>query len=543
MMSRSTQAATARSRPTAPPAVAALPTEALLIVDDEAGMRDYLQRTLEPHFLRVETAADAASARRLLRASYFDLLITDIRLPGPLTGAALVRETWEHINADLDVIFITGYADAFDEIEALKNTNADVLRKPFHPEQLLALIERTRQRRHDRHEQFVLRRQLEQRPPAKQLVGESEPLRDIMRTIRQLAPMPTTVLIKGETGTGKELVARALHDLSGRRGAYVPVNCGAISPELIEGELFGHLKGAFTGAHQARNGLFSHADGGTLFLDEIGEMPLGMQAKLLRVLEERHYRPVGGSQEIPVDTRVIAATNRDLAAEVLAGRFRKDLYYRINVVDLRLPPLRERKTDIPRLAEYFLAILSAELGVPAPALTPWDLQQMQAYDWPGNCRELRNVIERSLLLGRPPAHYLVRPVPTPPADLTRTQGQHMPTALDASAGADGVDRCERCEYRPGRDDPAVGTAPVTTVEPPPLEAAQNQSLEHIQRSHILNALACAGGNKTLAARSLGVSRKTVERKLKEWERQARANTASVGYAGGQSGCRGDRGGD
>ncbi len=288
--------------------------------------------------------------------------------------------------------------------------------------------------------------------------------------------MPSTVLIKGETGTGKELVARALHDLSGRQGSYVPVNCGAISPDLIEGELFGHLKGAFTGAHQARNGLFCHADGGTLFLDEIGEMPLGLQAKLLRVLEERRFRPVGGSQEIPVNARVIAATNRDLAAEVLAGRFRKDLYYRINVIDLKLPPLRERKGDIPRMAAYFLEGLAAELGLPNPGLSAWDREQLISYDWPGNCRELRNVIERSLLLGRPVSHYLALP-----------DRDNMETDDEVSS--------------------------------------QSQSLEKIQRSHIMNALVAAGGNKTLAAQTLGVSRKTIERKLKEWGDPCRTSVA------------------
>ncbi len=300
-------------------------------------------------------------------------------------------------------------------------------------------------------------------------IGESETVRDVWRTINRIASTPSTVLIVGETGTGKELVARALHELSGRGGDYVPVNCGAISADLIEGEFFGHLKGAFTGAHQTRNGLFRHADGGTFFLDEIGEMPLALQAKLLRVLEERSYRPVGGNQEIPVTARVVAATNRDLAAEVRAGRFREDLYYRINVVELRLPPLRERKGDIPPLTRYFLDALSAELGVPAPELTPWDLEQLVGYDWPGNIRELRNVIERSLLLGKPPSCYLAE---------TRT-----------------------------RETPGHPTS------------AEHQSLEYVQRAHILNALLAADGNKTVAARKLGVSRKTVERKLKEWSAQ------------------------
>ncbi|RKT46350.1 sigma-54-dependent transcriptional regulator [Thiocapsa rosea] len=446
--------------------------EAILVLDDEPGMRTFIARTLSSKFARVETAADAEEARALAKDTRFDLMIADIRLPGAVSGLELARELRDRYQVDLDVIFITGYSDVYDEIDALRDTSADVLRKPFHAEQLLAVIKRAQDRRQATREQFLRNREFEQRPSAKRIVGESASLKDIWRTIHRIAPMPSTVLIKGETGTGKELVARALHDLSGRRGSYVPVNCGAISADLIEGELFGHLKGAFTGAHQARNGLFSHADGGTLFLDEIGEMPLALQAKLLRVLEERRYRPVGGSQEIPVNARVITATNRDLAAEVLAGRFRKDLYYRINVVDLRLPPLRERKGDIEHLARYFLQVLSAELGVPTPELTAWDLQQLTRYDWPGNCRELRNVIERSLLLGSPVAQYV----------------------------------WESTAHTP---EESASVAPTS-------------SLEAVQRSHIMNALCVAGGNKTVAARALGVSRKTVERKLKEWSDEASA---------------------
>ena len=442
--------------------------DSILIVEDEPDMLSFLERSLSSRSFQVETATNAETARRLARERHYDLMIVDIRLPGAISGLVLAREIRDRYQFDLDVIFITGYADVYDEVDALRDASADILRKPFLSDQLLALIQRAQARRRAAREQALVQREQAQRPTAKRIVGESDSLKDIWRTINRLAPMPSTVLIKGETGTGKELVARALHDLSGRRGSYVPVNCGAISADLIEGELFGHLRGSFTGAHQSRNGLFSHADGGTLFLDEIGEMPLPLQAKLLRVLEERRYRPVGGNQEIPVNARVIAATNRDLAAEVLAGRFRKDLYYRINVVDIRLPPLRERKDDIPFLTGYFLNVLATELGVPKADLSPWDLEQLMSYDWPGNCRELRNVIERSLLLGRPVAHLL------------------CPTSVAAPASAD--------------REPGTATG----------------SLKRLQRTHMLSALAAAGGNRTVAARALGVSRKTVERKLKEW---------------------------
>ena len=438
--------------------------EAILIVDDQPTMRGFLEGALSQEFARVCSASDADEARALAQHSRFDVLIANIHLPGPTSGLELARELRNLGYVDMNVIFYTGDSDLNSAIVALQDDAADLLRKPFHIEHLLAVVKRARDRRRAERENFLLQRETDQRPAVERMVGESEPIKEVWRIINRIAPMSSTVLIKGETGTGKELAARALHDLSGRRGSYVPVNCAAISADLIEGELFGHLKGAFTGAHQVRQGLFSHADGGTLFLDEIGEMPLGMQAKLLRVLEQRSYRPVGGNHEIPTNARVITATNRDLAAEVLAGRFRKDLYYRINVIGLHLPPLRERKSDIARLTRLYLHILSIEVGVPTPELDPCDLDHLLRYDWPGNIRELRNVIERSLLLGKPLSHFL-----------------------------------------------AINDPPAKPSEP---LSQSPQSLEHLELSHILKALRDANGNKTAAARTLGVSRKTVERKLK-----------------------------
>ncbi|MGB0128166.1 MAG: sigma-54 dependent transcriptional regulator, partial [Rhodocyclaceae bacterium] len=439
---------------------------AILVVDDEPRTRGFLEQTLRAHFAHVCCAGSAAEARSLVLRHRFDFLVTDVQLPGPTSGLALARELRDQGYLDIEVIFVTANAEFETAIGAFQGDTVDLLKKPFHIEQLLAIIKRAQERRRAERETYLLQRERDLRAITERMVGESEQIKEVWRIIRRIAAVPSTVLIKGETGTGKELVARALHDLSGRTGSYVPVNCGAISPDLIEGELFGHLKGAFTGAHQARQGLFSHADGGTLFLDEVGELPLGMQAKLLRVLEGRSYRPVGGNREIPVNTRVLAATNRDLAAEVLAGRFRKDLYYRINVIDVHLPALRERKSDIPLLASFFLKALSRELGLPAPVLDSWDVERMQRYGWPGNVRELRNVIERSLLLGKPPSHYLAP--------------------------------CDPC---PELDE----------------DAPENPlSLENVEKSHIMAALRAASGNKTVAARTLGVSRKTVERKLKEW---------------------------
>jgi len=438
--------------------------EAILIVDNDPALRSLLESGLRHDFSRVYSVSNAGEARALAQHFRFDILIADIHLAGETTGLELARELRDIGYFDMEVVFISGNGDLNGAVAALQDDAANLLRKPFPIEQLLAVIKRARHHRRLERENYLLHRG--QLPAVERLVGKSEPVKEMWRIINRIAPMPSTVLITGETGTGKELVSRALHDLSGRRGSYVPVNCGAISPELMEGELFGHLKGAFTGAHQAREGLFSHADGGTLLLDEIGEMPLGMQAKLLRVLETRSYRPVGGNREISVNARVIAATNRHLPDEVSAGRFRKDLFYRLNIVELRLPPLRERRSDIPRLARFFMNIFSAELGVPTQELPASDLEQLMRYDWPGNIRELRNVIERSLLLGTPPSNYV--------------------SEMDPSEA----------------DDEAITSNP--------------SSLDHVERSHILNALRAADGNKTEAARILGVSRKTVGRKLKEW---------------------------
>jgi DNA-binding NtrC family response regulator len=286
--------------------------------------------------------------------------------------------------------------------------------------------------------------------------------------IKRIAPMPSTVLIEGESGTGKELAARAIHELSGRADSFVPVNCGAMSPELMESELFGHVKGSFTGAHQAREGLFSYANGGTLFLDEIGEMPMPMQTHLLRVMEERTIRPVGSNREIPVNVRVIAATNRDLKAEVQKGNFREDLYYRLNVVSIRMPTLRERLDDLHALARHFAITLAAEMGLTPPPCSEAEIEVMKAYSWPGNVRELKNVIERCLLLNSTPSQCLAGPT----------------TGLSQAVIEEGSD--------------------------------DNVLLEAVEKRHILKILAMEEGNKSAAARRLGVSRKTLERKVQAW---------------------------
>ncbi|MEJ2692283.1 MAG: sigma-54 dependent transcriptional regulator, partial [Candidatus Thiodiazotropha sp.] len=354
----------------------------VLIVDDEPGIRNFLQRGLAKYFGLVETAEDVVTAERLRQHCHFDLIITDIRLPGETGGVEWVKELREQ-GGNAGVIFMTAHADLETAIDALRAGAEDFIMKPFRMEQMMSAVERYLERQKIERENFVLRRQVDLLIDNTGVVGECDLMRSLCDVITRVAPMPSTVLLEGESGTGKELVARAIHKLSTRSGSFVAVNCGAMSAELLESELFGHIKGAFTGAHQSREGLFSYAEGGTLFLDEIGEMPLLMQAHLLRALEERTIRPVGSNREYQIDVRIIAATNRRLQDEVKKGRFREDLFYRLNVLSLQIPALRERPEDIPLLTDHFMRQLSNELGVESRRLDEAELSRLLSYDWPG----------------------------------------------------------------------------------------------------------------------------------------------------------------
>jgi DNA-binding NtrC family response regulator len=446
----------------------------ILVVDDEAGIRNFLQRILAREYGLVETADSAETAEELRQRYQFDLLIVDVRLTGR-SGLEWIRELRAQ-GVDTDVIFITAYADLNATIDALRSGASDFILKPFRQEQMLTAVEHCFERRLLRRENVALRRQVnnftDRLYGRAGIQGESAAMKALCEVIERAAPTPSSVLIEGETGTGKELVANAVHRLSGRRGAFVPVNCVAISPELFESELFGHAKGAFTGAHQSREGLITSAAGGTLFLDEISEMPLSMQAKLLRVLENRQVRPVGSNRELAVDIRLVAATNRSLQAAVRQGGFREDLFYRLNVVNVRVPALRERVEDIPGLAAFFSEKLAVELGVRPYGFSKEDMARLKTYGWPGNVRELKNLVERALLLGRFPWEAF-----------SDTTG-----APDAGAGRD----------------------PLASV------SAVGLTLEELEREHMLRVLEASGGNKSQAARQLGISRKTMERKLRSW---------------------------
>ncbi|MBL8351416.1 MAG: sigma-54-dependent Fis family transcriptional regulator [Burkholderiaceae bacterium] len=448
------------------------PMAAVLVVDDEPGMRNFLVKTLASRVGQVFSAETAEAADELLRRHRFDLLVLDIALPGR-SGIDWLKELRERGFAG-EVVLITAFADLDTAIEALRAGASDFILKPFRVTQILNALRQGLERALLQRENWVLRRTLSQRTPAADgLVGDSIAIKGLQAALQRVAAVDSTVLLSGESGTGKELAALALHRHSARTaGPFVPVNCASMSPELIDGELFGQATPG-SGQRRSRDGLFVYAQGGTLFLDEIGELPLAQQASLLRVLEERRIRPVGSEQEIPVDVRIVAATNPRLADEVAAGRFRNDLYYRLQVVEINLPPLRAHKEDIAALVAHFIDTLAPRLGVPAIEVSADELRYLQQYDWPGNVRELRNLIERSLILG----------------------------ALNVSALYQGLARQEGGPVQ--RPAMAAGW-PATT------------DLHTLEKQHILAVLGQVGGDKTRAAQLLGISRRTLERRVAEW---------------------------
>ncbi|MEZ5476428.1 MAG: sigma-54 dependent transcriptional regulator [Thiolinea sp.] len=438
--------------------------KSVLIVDSESETLSFFQQKLRNRFDLIEATGNTVTAGALLERCHFDLIVADNQLPDR-AAITWIKELRAQGNP-VPVMFISARTCLETVIEALRVGVVDFILKPFQPEQVFLAIDRCLEAQQLRRENRVLRRELDQQQAIGGIIGECEAVHSLCQIIRHVAPMPSTVLIEGESGTGKELAARAIHELSRRRGHFVSINCGAMSAELLESELFGHVKGAFTGAHQAREGLFAYADGGTVLLDEIGEMPPGLQVHLLRVLEEQRIRPVGSNQEAPINVRILAATNRDLVQAVSTGQFRQDLFYRLNVLSLRLPPLRERGRDLALLVEHFSNRLASELGVPPLMMDQAEIRQLQAYPWPGNVRELKNVVERALLLGTAPSQCL-----------TGTRGATQPA-----------------------------------VE----EEESSLLLEAVEKRHILKVLELEHGNKSAAARQLGISRKTLERKLNAW---------------------------
>jgi two-component system response regulator PilR (NtrC family) len=439
----------------------------VLIVDDEPDIRELVQLTLERMNVSASAAANLAEGRALLAREAYQLCLTDMRLPDG-DGIELVEHVREH-HPDLPVAVFTAHGSMEAAVRALKAGAFDFVSKPVNLDILRKLI----------HTALELNlNPVEDRRTRKTLLGESEPMQRIRSLIAKVSRSQAPVYISGESGTGKELVARLIHDKGPRRDrAFVPVNCGAIPSELMESEFFGHKKGSFTGATADKQGLFQAADGGTLFLDEVAELPLHMQVKLLRAIQEKAVRPVGAQSEVPVDVRILSATHKDLAELVDQGKFRQDLYYRINVIQLRVPPLRERREDIPMLAEHVFGRLCGDLPeADRPQLRPDALHALRSYSFPGNVRELENILERALALCE---NNVVRE-----ADL------QLPAAS------------------------ALATEAATTTSAPDDFGLDNY-LGDVERSMIEKALQQTRYNKTAAAKVLGISFRALRYKLKK----------------------------
>jgi two-component system NtrC family response regulator len=442
----------------------------VLVVDDEPAQRELVSGCLVKRGFDVTTAGDGASAVARVRHEPIDLVLTDQRMPG-MSGLE-VLDAVRAINPEIAVIVVTAYGTIDDAVSAIKRGAVDYLTKPLNLDELLHRLEQARDRRRLVRENRELREALAERHRVDGVIGESGPMQEVLSVVRRVAPSDATVLIRGESGTGKELIARAIHHASPRAaGPLVSVNCAALPETLLESELFGHEKGAFTGAATTRHGRFELAHGGTLFLDEIGDLPLHLQVKLLRVLQEREIERLGSSRPIRIDVRLVAATHRDLEALVRERRFRDDLYYRINVVTVALPPLRERRPDIPRLLEHFIARYAERHGKRVTGVTREARDALLRYDYPGNVRELENLVERGVVLTRDDVIGL--------ADL--------PLAVPAS---DGVPADER--------------------------ATLTAAVEGLERRMIRDALAEADGVQTKAAETLGISERVLRYKLRKY---------------------------
>ncbi len=373
-----------------------MPPVNLLIVDDEASLRDFLSIVFEEEGWHVDTAATLGEAHAAIQRREPDVVLCDLMLPDG-SGIDLVREV-KTLTPSMVFVMITAHTSTRSAVEALKAGAVDYIAKPFDIEELKIVVRKAVERKELEDENLHLRTALEERFTFANILGKSAKMQEIFSIVQRIAKTMSTVLISGESGTGKELIARAIHYNSDRRGKFVSINCGALPETLLESELFGHERGAFTGAVRDKRGLFHEADRGTIFLDEIGETSTAMQIKLLRVLQDRQVRKVGSNVEAAVDVRVIAATNRDLTESIREGSFREDLFYRINVIPITLPPLRHRREDIPLLVEHFIEKFCTRMGVPRKRISSDAMRAIEKYHWPGNVRELENVVERMIAL-------------------------------------------------------------------------------------------------------------------------------------------------
>jgi len=446
----------------------------VMVVDDDHAHRTMLKTLLGGWGYNITEADDGSTAIEKVKQQPFDLALMDIRMLKVSGIEAL--EKIKAINPAIPVIIMTAYSSVETAVEALKKGAYDYMTKPIDFDKLKLTMERAMEHVRLKEENLLLKKSLGQHFDRQHIIGQSPKMVALLETVAQVAPSEATVLITGESGTGKGLIAGATHFNSPRKeGPFVKINCAAITETLLESELFGHEKGAFTGADRRKEGCFMQADGGSLFLDEVSEMSLGMQVKLLQVLQEREIKRVGGETVLPVDVRVVVATNRDLQARIQEGLFREDLYYRLNVVSLEIPPLRHRREDIPLLAQHFLELLAAKNRKEIKGFTPQAMDSLLRYDWPGNVRELMNAVERGVVLTR--SEYLDNEV-----------FHILPDAEEASS------------------------ASFTTAA----GFSADISLDQVEKAAILKTMEAVGGNKSEAARRLGITRKTLHKKLKHY---------------------------
>ena len=484
-------------------------SKCVLIADDEINIRRVLEAILRRDGYDVVTAANGNEALAGMRRGV-NTVFTDLKMPG-LDGMGLLKRLSAEY-PDVPVIMITAHGSVESAVEAVKLGAFDYVEKPFDQEQIRQIVAKAMRthmlsRRDARPEETASRGRF-------RLVGESAAIRQVYQVVEKVADTPSTVLITGESGTGKELVARALHDNSSRRaGPFIKINCAAIPKTLMESELFGYEKGAFTGAVGSKPGRFELAHGGSLFLDEIGEIPVEMQVKLLRVLQESEFERVGGIKTIKVDVRLITATNRDLAAEIITGGFRDDLYYRLNVVPIHLPPLRERREDIPLLVDHFLARFNERLKKQIAGAAPEALERLVSHQWPGNIRELENVIERTILFCDD-AHINLADLP---GELGGTPNQAMspPTASTEDRPITAANSSGNLPLVPNPTASPPTTLPPVGEEVGSLKEAVRAETERVERELIQRALDETAGNVTQAARKLQISRKSLQTKMKE----------------------------
>ncbi len=450
--------------------------ERLLIVDDEKSMREFLEIMLKYDGYDVRAAGSGEEAFEIFCEAEPDLVLTDVKMPG-MSGLDLIRKI-RSLDSAAPIIAITAYASAQDAIRAVREGAYDYISKPFQIEDLRAVIRNALEARRLRMDNFKLREQSDKPYQFGEIIGKSPEMAEVFDMIQRVAPSKASVLIIGESGTGKELVAKAIHNRSPRSTRpFIPVNCTAIPETLLESELFGHVKGAFTGAVSHKRGLVEIAHSGTLFFDEVGEIPLSIQAKLLRFLQEREFRKVGGNEDMSVDVRVIAATNRNLEREIAESRFREDLYYRLNVIRIKLPPLRDRDEDIPLLVNHFLARFAKEQDKEITRVSSLAMRVLCNYSYPGNVRELENTIERCVTLERS----------------DQLTAEHLPSRFsqeDAEAG--------------------IGSE---QVDIPPDGIDLNRATEEMERKLISRALQITGGNRSRAARLLGITQRSLRYRL------------------------------